>query len=255
MVVSVMVIISVVLGSSLLELAGSEKICSVYWFSACFLVAFGVYGSSGIAVYRLLIIKGKSSWLEPFQLMWLVLVLQNLVMMAIIISFYYGLQYSNTGSVLSFCFDRTFTYSRILATYSYGYAEPEFTFGVRVQTMVMGFTILVGMTELTIYGGLFYQMYKHDKHNMMGLVSPEVIKKRNQNNVMTIGGQTLAFVGNMAVLVFFIAVLNLSFIHDSVDEAANGVLIMIVTEAANCMVHLYSSPEMRKFLFEKTDKN
>jgi len=70
---------------------------------------------------------------------------------------------------------------------------------------------------------------------------------------LTVGGQSLAFIGNFVVLMFIIAVLNLSTMNKNVDEAALAVLIIVIAEAANSLVHLYSSPEMRKFLLEKTD--
>ena len=113
--------------------------------------------------------------------------------------------------------------------------------------------MILSLTEVTMYLVIFAEMYKSNKQ-VIGLVSPTIIQKRNQSNIMTLWGQAVAFAGNFFVLTLLMAFLNLAFIRQFVEEATYPIVISF-TGALTSIVDLYSSPEMRKFLFEKKDQN
>lgn len=219
--------------------------------ATCYVASLN-FGCCGIAVYRLMIIKYQHitrKFNGPHSLMWVVLSIQNLILVVSLYVYHKGVMASKRAVAIAFCLDETFTKSRIQATYELGYTKDDYDKGLLLQNLIACVCLLLSAIEVTIYGFIFFDSYLNNKA-IVGLVSPDIIKKRNQSHVITLGGQALAFVGNVFVLLLVMAFLNVPAIHQYLEEASY-VIILCFTGALTSIVDLYSSPEMRKFLVEK----
>lgn len=252
-IIAVLSIASIALGSSLAKLANTEAICAVYWFSTMTYMAITVFGSCGIAVYRLITVKYESLArfvIGPKRLMVIVLALQSLAIVAAIAMCYSATHESETGLAMLFCSDRTLNYFKTIR--SYQNEEAALEKAVLAHTVLMFGNIMVSLVELGSYGCIFIQTFQANAQTPVGLVSPNIMKQRHLNNVMTLGGQTLVFVSKIMILVLAICLVNCPFLRDYFEEAAIMVVV-VVMEGIKSVVQLYSSPEMRRFMFNKND--
>ena len=246
-----MVITSIGFGSSLVKLANTEAVCDAFWLASMLYVAMDICGSCGIAVFRLIAIKYESLTqfiIGPKRLMAIVLSIQAAVAGITTLMYYKATEVTKTGSALSFCVGRTLNYLKVINAYQKDPSEIENA--QRLQSLLLLAYIATLLIELGSYITIFIHIFRLNAQTPVGLVSPDIMRKRRLSNVLNLWGQSLAFLSTFLIIGLVICVINLPLVRLYFEEAT-VMIVASVLEAIKSVVLLYSSPEMREFMFER----
>ena len=99
--------------------------------------------------------------------------------------------------------------------------------------------------ELFIYMRIIYHLWKHDKENFQHkIITESTRQERNRKNVITLKGQVICFVIEMAFAIYlFIHTANFSFAEASVMPIS-----LIIGSTIISIVQISSSHEMMRFI-------
>ena len=99
--------------------------------------------------------------------------------------------------------------------------------------------------ELFIYMRIIYHLWKHDKENFQHKIITESMRQeRNRKNVITLRGQVICFVIEMAFAIYlFIHTANFEFADASVMP-----ITIIIASTIISIVQISSAHEMMRFI-------
>ena len=174
----------------------NEIWCSLPWYVGIYGGAYRTFGSLGMAVYRLLLIK-RNDWvvfIGKKTLALIVLIFGFMMSVGVTIGFGTGNGPASRKQVTwNWCVGRNENFREILHEYSLisGAVEPESEFLTKLSLLT---TILGVISELFCYLMFFSHLHGNDKNLFTRKIIKEVeYKKRRQINCITFSGQFYGF--------------------------------------------------------------
>ena len=114
--------------------------------------------------------------------------------------------------------------------------------GVVISLMVIG--------ELTIYIGIAYYLWNHDKRSQLNkTITVTMRKERNQKNVITLGGQAFAFFVEIIAGVYVLFHMK----YTNLTDPSTMSIVILTTNSIVSLSQLVSSHELKRYL--KTEWN
>ena len=174
-----------------------ENWCNLTWYVGIYGGAYRTFGSLGMAVYRLLLIK-RNNWVVSIgkkTLSVMVLILSFIMSIGVTVGFGTGNGPASRKQVTwNWCVGRNENFREILHEYSLisGTIAPESETLAKVSLQI---TILGVIAELFCYLMFYWHLYTNDKSLYTREIIKEVeYKRRRQFNCITFSGQFYGFI-------------------------------------------------------------
>ena len=142
-----------------------------------------------------------------------------------------------------FCMDMEKREVEALLWHKNHHTKNDLAIMLRVGPGIVLMLCVVG--ELSIYSGIAYHLWNHDKWSVINkTITVSMRKERNQKNVITLGGQAFAFfveIFTSAYILFHMKYTNLK------DPSTMSVMILVSNSLVSVSQFL-SSHELKRYL-------
>ena len=216
-----------------------------------FSVCYSFFGSLGVSIYRILLIK-HSNWLKD------VIgekVMLNIILFGGIILTVFSLILFNFHDFMKLRYETCMIVNkmlifRILDDYdqSRGNSSPLSNY-INVALICTGVVLLATISEIIIYVTFFHHMYKHDNNDRLRrLIEPSVIRYRNRSNAISFFGQFCSFAFNLITSILFVFAIQFG-------NPQNVLYVVTLTIwrlkfSAMAMIEVLTSNQLRAKLFQ-----
>ena len=147
-----------------------------------------------------------------------------------------------------FCMDMEKMEVEALLRYKNLLTEFDLAMILRLGIGVVISLMLIG--ELTIYVGIAYYLWNHDKRSQLNkTITVTMRKERNQKNVITLGGQAFAFFVEIITAVYVMFHMK----YTNLTDPSTMSIVILTTNSIVSLSQLVSSHELKRYL--KTEWN
>ena len=147
-----------------------------------------------------------------------------------------------------FCMDMEKMEVEALLRYKNLLTEFDLAMILRLGIGVVISLMLIG--ELTIYVGIAYYLWNHDKRSQLNkTITVTMRKERNQKNVITLGGQAFAFFVEIIAGVYVLFHMK----YTNLTDPSTMSIVILTTNSIVSLSQLVSSHELKRYL--KTEWN
>ena len=205
-----------------------------------------VTSSIGMAIYRLLcfhfLFKRNLNTVKMFRI---ILLIQVIVSVSMISTIAVGYNTFGWEKAIHYqhCSDMGSDQVQTVHNYNNKDFDDKLYKTLRLVSPMTAQTLV--FAELCIYFWIIYHLWKHDKKNFEDkIITNHMRKERNQKNVITLRGQILTFLIELAYSIYIaIHASDFSLIDPSVM-----VISLIIASSTISVVQLLSSHEMMRFI-------
>ena len=249
-VVAITMTLMVLNGDSLDQLSGGLWYFFFFINFTVFAISYSCFGSLGVAIYRILLIK-QNNWLKYVvgeKLMVKILLFSGIILSVLYVMLQKTHDYHTLKQDTCMIFNKMPIF-KLLDEYeqSRGNSSPMSLY-IKVSLISLGSLILANLLKIMIYVIFFYDMYKHDNNdNLRLLLEPSVIRYRNRTNATSFFAQFCSFAVELTIVLHFLIAFNFRNRHNMIHTIF--MLYWRLQFSAMAMIEVLLSKKLRKRIF------